>query len=382
MAWLSAVNDERRLQGLTQIADVDLEKLLALFEWSWFGMARAFRQWKSRKHDQRSSDQFSCDVCGDSETMGHNLIVICECCSTAVHQECYGVPLIPEGPWLCRKCYLAVDFEGCVLCPWKSGALKPTTAAKPSWCHLLCARMLCGEASILNPTYQEPIDISDILVERWDLVCHICKIKAGAPVQCSVKTCHAAVHPKCARHVGCDVDMATKTLKCWRHSFVDKTASEAYCPHIDPIKIEKTRRSSVRHGDGPSAPTLPWLLVDRALAAMSGTLSYMPSKQRLHAVELCSRYWSLKRGYRRGAALIRSLEIEPWLATIVDANPDASLSRRRALKADLVRLQYIVWLVLQREKQKLAALLSTKEIVEILMDPLRTTLCLICHQLK
>ena len=87
--------------------------------------------------DINDNDAFCC-ICMNDDSIETNAIVICELCTVAVHQDCYGIPFIPEGPWICRRCLFSPSTEvTCVLCPNKNGAFKQTDDGR--WAHVSCA---------------------------------------------------------------------------------------------------------------------------------------------------------------------------------------------------------------------------------------------------
>lgn len=121
-----------------------------------------------------------------------NEMVFCDSCNICVHQACYGITIIPDGEWLCAPCTKYGSHSpskktvACVLCPNLGGAFKPTSNGK--WSHVSCA-LWVPEVSIGCVTTMEPITkVKQIPPSRWNLICNLCSHKAGAPIQCSVRT--------------------------------------------------------------------------------------------------------------------------------------------------------------------------------------------------
>lgn len=193
-----------------------------------------------------TQDDQACAVCNISYCDSTNSIVFCDGCDIAVHQDCYGVSFIPEGPWLCRRCLIARNVkEPCLFCPSTTGAFKQTDSG--DWAHVLCA-LWTPELYFANPIYMEPVEgVSSIPKSRWRLLCYICKQKVGACIQCSKSSCFAAYHVTCAKRAG----LFMKYKKGIKKAINDKSSMISYCDKHTPIDwgmqhdinsgIEKTR---------------------------------------------------------------------------------------------------------------------------------------------
>lgn len=205
--WLDAVNLERRRDQLDAITYESFEIIIDRLEKEWFDLMKRVPPKPQQAaigpdgEPLTGAEDTECAICDDGECENSNAIVFCDGCNLAVHQDCYGIPYIPEGQWLCRKCTVSPDRAvSCVLCPNEGGAFKQTTHGK--WAHLLCA-MWIPEAGVSNSVYMEPIDsIERIPKARWKLQCYLCRHRHGACIQCDNKACFTAFHVTCARKAG------------------------------------------------------------------------------------------------------------------------------------------------------------------------------------
>ncbi|TFK85272.1 hypothetical protein K466DRAFT_197390 [Polyporus arcularius HHB13444] len=365
--WLDALNTDRKNQQLDKVSYETFEIVMDRLEKEWFDLTKNIP-----KSDMAlPSEDSTCAICDDSEGENTNAIVFCDGCNLAVHQDCYGVPYIPEGQWLCRKCTVSPENPvACILCPNEGGAFKQTVSGE--WVHLLCAIWI-PETSVANEVFMEPITgVERISKQRWKLRCSVCEVKYGACVQCTKASCFTAFHATCARKEKFLMPMKASqgseapTLACYCEKHLPHEQAEAReamlrAEHHDGAggdnmhpssKSNKTARAyNKQYKPGP--PLVPRIIVTRILHY----ISKIHIRHKPEFVNMVCKYWSLKREARRGAPLLKRLHLEPWTASPgskqqTDEEKALKLDHMKRLRMDLERLRIIADVVQRRERNK------------------------------
>ncbi|KAF7714207.1 Uncharacterized protein PECH_000299 [Penicillium ucsense] len=450
--WLEDLNAQRRADQLEPIKPAIFEITMTKIEKEWHALEKRIPKPNPKPPQTqrlRSSSAAAvngetagpgeeqdskCAICDDGDCENSNAIVFCDGCDLAVHQECYGVPFIPEGQWLCRKCQLlGRGTTNCIFCPNTEGAFKQTTSSK--WAHLLCSIWI-PEVSIGNSSLMEPVtDVEKVPRSRWKLLCYICKQKMGASIQCSNKNCFVAFHVSCARRAQLFLKMKAG------HGLMDSHLLKAFCDkHVPPdwrvehgtdaatadaIEYYRNTMSGRRWGDsqaaalslGPShaedadedrrhtprltltvggnkrkrvpktvwklpsgAPVIPHVVLDSVIASLG---RFTVRGRKTYAEEAC-KYWTLKREARRGAALLKRLQLQletfssmemtrrDYVAMGVTGHK--RLHRRiefgEMLYKDLEQLRNLCALVKQREYEKLQDAYRLRDMVDTVYFPI------------
>ncbi|XP_047441272.1 bromodomain and PHD finger-containing protein 3 isoform X2 [Mugil cephalus] len=423
--WLQMVNSGRTSEGYSAVSQDTFELLVDRLE------EEAYREARSRAPSQSTIDDDAfCCVCLDDECLNSNVILFCDSCNLAVHQECYGVPYIPEGQWLCRCCLQSPQKPvDCVLCPNRGGAFKQTSDGR--WAHVVCAIWI-PEVCFANTVFLEPVEgVNNIPPARWKLTCYLCKQKGrGASIQCHKANCYTAFHVTCAQRAGLfmKIDPVRETNINGTTFSVKKTAfCEAHSPPgQETVSDEESEgrvvgsrgrasRGRSAYTEGPTTPkkgrksddevktdkkkgkknteptaqqnaspqvTVPQIPTSRLNIICKGILLQRKNQfmQRLHS------YWLLKRQSRNGVPLVRRLHSNiQTQRTTEQPEVDEKISAAREalrywqkLRHDLEKARLLVELIRKREKLKREQVRVHQAALEMQLTPmlmlLRSTL--------
>ncbi|XP_038130210.1 bromodomain-containing protein 1-like [Cyprinodon tularosa] len=417
-AWLDIINDKRKSEGIGQVSHNLFEFLLDRFE------KESFLATQGQSDLQSLVDEDAvCCICMDGDGADSNVILFCDSCNIAVHQECYGVPYIPEGQWLCRHCLQRPSRPAeCLFCPNRGGALKKTDDDR--WGHVVCA-MWVPEVGFSDTVFIEPIDgVRNIPPARWKLTCYLCKAKgAGACIQCDKINCYTAFHVSCAQKAGLYMKMepvkeltetgtatfsVKKTAYCCSHTpdGCDRRPLNVY-DELHPKNGACHKRADTR--GKPRAKSWQKKKLKKAqpeaeveaepqanpgpsitASSFDTILNQVAVQRKRQFVERVLSYWVLKRQSRNNVPLIRRLQAnpQPSKAQQQKERMETNQALKEQLKVwhrlrhDLERARLLLELIRKREKLKREEMKVQQSVLELQLTPFNILLRTVLSQLQ
>ncbi|XP_029459478.1 protein Jade-3 isoform X2 [Rhinatrema bivittatum] len=353
--WLQELNDELAEMGCGAVDENTMEHIVEVLERQCFeNMSHAIKTEEGLGIEY--DEDVICDVCRSPDSEEGNDMVFCDRCNICVHQACYGILKVPEGSWLCRSCVLGIHPQ-CLLCPKKGGAMKATRTGT-KWAHVSCALWI-PEVSIACPERMEPITkVSHIPPSRWALVCSLCKLKIGACIQCSVKSCITPFHVTCAFEHSLEMktildegDEVKFKSYCLKHS----KNKQSSLPDTEPAprgnadsKQTESEKTSLRAQKLRELQEEFYTLVKVEDVALETGLPLL-------TVNFIYKYWKLKRKSNFNKPLLPPKEDEHnGFMQPKDDNVHTRLRMFMHLRQDLERVRNLCYMVSRREKLKLS----------------------------
>lgn len=414
-AWLELINEKRKSEGISQVSHNLFEFLMDRFE------KKSFLVTQDQSDLQTLVDEDAvCCICMDGDGADSNVILFCDNCNIAVHQECYGVPYIPEGQWLCRHCLQCPSLPAeCVFCPNQGGALKRTDDDR--WGHVACA-LWVPEVGFSDTVFIEPIDgVCNIPPARWKLTCYLCKEKgAGACIQCDKINCYTAFHVSCAQMAGLYMKMepvkevmasgattfsVKKTAFCCSHTpegcnrrplnIYEKLHPKNGACHKKADKRVNSRAKGWHKKKGkreepepqPETPTNTGPSI--TVPSFNTILNQVAVQRKRQFVERLLSYWVLKRQSRNNVPLIRRLQTnrQPPISKQLDHMEMNQLLKDQLkewhrLRHDLERARLLLELIRKREKLKREEIKLQQSVLEVQLTPFNILLRAVLGQLQ
>lgn len=391
--WLDLFNKDIASKYKIRLSEDNFERIMDRLEKESY--------FENKNTHPNVDEEAVCAICNDGFCNEANAIIFCDMCDLPVHQECYGVPYVPEGLWHCRRCLQSPSRNvDCVLCPNKGGAFKQTEDGR--WAHVICALWI-PEVCFANTVFLEPIDnIDHIPSARWKLKCYICRQKGqGACIQCHKPNCYAPFHVTCAQQAGL-------FMKIRPHDFttndgkITDVKKEAYCDSHQPKdgksrggmysddesdddmdgvvykrwqksqkdKMKKLRKIlEVKRSDTYEPIAEPKVSRDK-LVEISKLIPtrYRKNNQelvkmRLEIMRQIEGYWIIKRQERNGVPLLRRLQVSYTNQRLANDLNQTEKDRYTQIRWDLEKARLLIGDAKKRESMKRMLFRKTKEVL-------------------